>query len=102
MTTLDHWYVANSGLTRNPIPEPEIPTLVASVGALEHLIAIGQRRAASTILAEILDDEERRTWDLTTALLDYGEAGDDNPILRQAWQQYPFREDPDDRRQQAE
>jgi hypothetical protein len=101
VTTLDHWYLANSPLTRDLLAEPDIPTLVASVGALEHLIAIGQRRAASAILAEILDDEERRTWDLTTALLGYSETGDDNPILRQAWNQYPFREDPDDRRKQA-
>jgi hypothetical protein len=98
VTTLDHWYFANSGLTRNLLPEPDIPTLVAWVGALEHLIAIGQRRTASTILAEILDDEDRRTWDLTTALAGYTETGDDNPVLRQAWKQYPFREEPDDRR----
>ena len=95
VTTLDHWYIANSGLARNLLPEPDVPTLVASVGALEHLVAIGQRRAASTILAEILDDDERRTWDLTTALVGYTEAGDDNPILRQAWEKYPFREEPD-------
>ena len=96
VTTLDHWYIANSGLTRNLLSEPEVPTLVASVGALEHLVAIGQRRAASTILAEILDDDERRTWDLTTALVGYTEAGDANPILRQAWEQYPFREESDE------
>jgi hypothetical protein len=96
VTTLDHWYIANFKLTRDLLPEPDIPTLVASVGALEHLVAIGRRRPASTILAEILDDEERRTWDLTTALVGYTEAGDDNPILRQAWEQYPFREESDE------
>ena len=96
VTTLDHWYIANSGLARNLVSEPDVPTLVASVGALEHLAAIGQRRAASTILTEILNDDERRTWDLTTALMGYTEAGDDNPILRHAWEQYPFREESDE------
>lgn len=95
VTTLDHWYIANSGLARNLLPEPDVPTLVASVGALEHLVAIGQRRAASTILAEILADNERRTWDLATTLADFTELGDDNPILRQAWERYPFREESD-------
>ena len=102
VTTLDHWHFANSRLARNLLPEPAIPTLVAWVGGLEQLIATGQRSAASTILAEIIDDEERRTWDLTTALAVYTEPGDHNPILRQAWEQYPFHEEPGDRRQQSE
>ncbi|HXL19367.1 MAG TPA: hypothetical protein VN961_17770, partial [Streptosporangiaceae bacterium] len=91
VTTLDPWYMANSGLARTLLPTPEIPTMVASARALEHLIAIGQRQPAAPILAEILGDQEQRTWDLANALTHYTDQGDSNPILRHAWELYPFR-----------
>jgi hypothetical protein len=75
------------------LPEPEIPTLVASTRCLEYLVAIGQRRPAAWVLAEIIVDTERRTWDLSTALAHYAAEGDDNPILRAAWNMYPFDSD---------
>lgn len=100
VATLDSWYIANSPPARALLPEPAIPTLVASARCLEHLVAIGQRRPAARVLAEVLGDTERRTWDLSTALAHYGDDGDDNPILRAAWNQYPFgselTEDADD------
>jgi hypothetical protein len=100
VATLDSWYIANSPPARALLPEPAIPTLVASTRCLEHLVAIGQRRPAAQVLAEILGDTERRTWDLSTALAHYGDDSDDNPILRAAWNQYPFgselTEDADD------
>ena len=91
VTTLDPWYMANSGLARALLPSPEIPTMVASARALEHFIAIGQRQPAAPILAEILGDQEQRTWDLANALMRYTDQSDSNPILREAWEQYPFR-----------
>jgi hypothetical protein len=60
---------------------------------LEHLVAIGQRRSAAQVLAEIIGDTERRTWDLSTALQHYAADGDDNPILHATWDQYPFLSD---------
>lgn len=90
VATLDPWYIANSPLARALLPEPAIPTLVTSARSLESLVAIGQRQPAAKILAEILGDAERRTWDLDTALAQYSAEGDDNPILRAAWNQYPF------------
>lgn len=93
VATLDSWYIANSPLARVLLPEPEIPTLVASARCLEQLVAIGQRRPATQVLAEIIGDTERRTWDLSTALQHYAADGDDNPILRATWDQYPFRSD---------
>jgi hypothetical protein len=57
-------------------------------------LSIGQRRPATQVLAEIIGDTERRTWDLSTALQHYAAAdGDDNPILHAAWDQYPFLSD---------
>jgi hypothetical protein len=90
VATLDHWYVANSPPARALLPEPAIPTLVASARSVENLVAIGQRQPAAKILAEILSDAERQTWDLDTSLARYSTDGDDNPILRAAWNQYPF------------
>ncbi len=94
VATLDSWYIANSPPARDLLQEPGISTLVASARGLEHLVAIGQRRPATQVLAEIIGDAERRTWDLTTALQHYAADGDDNPILRAAWEQYPFRDEP--------
>lgn len=91
VATLDPRYIANSGPARALLPTPKIPTLVASIRALEHLIAIGQRQSAVSILAEIISNPERQTWDLSTALMDYSDQSDTNPILRDAWKQYPFR-----------
>jgi hypothetical protein len=96
VATLDPWYIANSPPARDLLPEPEVPTLVASARCLEHLIAIGQRRPAARVLAEILGDEERRTWDLDTALAHYADQSDENPTLRGAWEQYPFGGDESD------
>jgi hypothetical protein len=90
---VDPWYVANSPPARALLPDPAVPTLVASARCLENLVAIGQRQPATEILAEILSDAERRTWDLSTALGHYSAAEDDNPILRAAWNQYPFGSD---------
>ena len=93
VATLDPWYIANSPLARALLPEPAVPTLVASARCLENLVAIGQRQPATRVLAEILSDTERRTWDLSTALGHYSADGDDNPILRAAWNRYPFSSD---------
>jgi hypothetical protein len=34
--------------------------------------------------------DERQKWELETALRPYGEHGDTNPLLYQAWRRYPF------------
>jgi len=90
VTTLDPWYWANSGPARELLPDTEVATLVASARELEHLVAVGQRQSAAEILAEILGDQERQTSALGTALTHYTEQSDENPILRDAWRQYPF------------
>lgn len=90
IATLDPWYMANS-LAREFLPKTDIPTTVASAREIEALVAVGQRRPASQILMEIMsEDNERRMWELGTALKQYGEHGDENPLLQQAWRRYPF------------
>lgn len=92
VATLDPWYMANS-FARQFLPATDIPTMVASVREIEHLVGIGQRRSVSTILAEIMrPEDERRTWELSTALRAFDEPADRNPLLDEAWARLPFDE----------
>jgi hypothetical protein len=69
--------------------------MVASAREVEHLVAIGQGRSASGVLSEIMrPDDERRTWELGTALGSFGEPADRNPLLDEAWASLPF-DDPE-------
>ena len=62
VATLDPWYMANS-MAREFLPATDIPTMVASVREVEHLVGIGQRRPVSGVLSEIMrPDDERQTW----------------------------------------
>jgi hypothetical protein len=64
VATLDPWYMANS-MAREFLPATDIPTMVASVREVEHLVGIAQRRSVSGVLSEIMRaDDERRTWKL--------------------------------------
>jgi hypothetical protein len=90
VATLDPWYMANS-FAREFLPATEIPTMVASVREIEHLVGIGQRRRVSEILMEIMrPDDERRTWELGTALQAFDDRADRNPLLDEAWGRLPF------------
>ncbi|WP_203818964.1 hypothetical protein [Paractinoplanes ferrugineus] len=91
VATLDPWYFANS-LGRTFLPTPALPTLVAPLRDIEHLISIGQRRSVSAILQEILAaGDERQTWELGTALQNYSVPGDRNPLLEEAFNRLPIR-----------
>jgi hypothetical protein len=94
VATLDPWYMANS-MAREFLPATDIPTMVASVREVEHLVGIGQRRSASGALSEIMrPDDERRMWELGTALGSLDEPADHNPLLDEAWARLPF-DDPE-------
>ena len=92
VATLDPWYMANS-MAREFLPATDIPTTVASVREIEHLVGIGQRRPVSGVLSEIMrPDDERRTWELGTALGAFDEPADRNPLLDSAWARLPFHD----------
>lgn len=94
VATLDPWYMANS-MARDFLPEADVPTMVASAREIEHLVGIGQRRSVSEVLQEIMrPDDERRTWELGNALSAFDEPADRNPLLDDAWNRLPFKEDP--------
>jgi hypothetical protein len=90
VATLDPWYMANS-MARAFLPETDVPTMVASAREVEHLVAIGQRRQVSAVLSEIMrPDDERRMWELGTALSSFSEPADHNPLLDETWENLPF------------
>jgi hypothetical protein len=92
VATLDPWYMANS-MAREFLPATDIPTMVASVREVEHLVGIGQRRPVSGVLSEIMrPGDERRTWELGTALGAFDESADRNPLLDSAWARLPFHD----------
>jgi hypothetical protein len=94
VATLDPWYMANS-MAREFLPATDVPTMVASVREVEHLVGIGQRRSVSGVLSEIMrPDDERGTWELGTALGSFDEPADRNPLLDDAWARLPF-DDPE-------
>jgi hypothetical protein len=88
--TLDPWYIANS-LARSFLPTTDVPTIVASVRDIEHMVAVGQRGSISRVLAEIVrEGDQRQTWELGVALRDFYQPGDRNPLLQRAWERLPF------------
>jgi hypothetical protein len=72
---------------------PALPTIIASVRDIEHLVAIGQRRSVAGVLTEILrPGDERQTCDLGVALKRLPRAGRQKSLLMQAWNRLPFAE----------
>lgn len=90
VATLDPWYMANSFFGRKVLPACDVPVSVCSARDIEFLVSIGQRTAVGPILTEIISDSDRSTWSLGIALKPYRLADDRNPLLDQAWKQYPF------------
>lgn len=90
VATLDPWYMANS-MARGFLPVTDVPVMVASTREVEHLVGIGQRRLVSGVLSEIMrPDNERRQWELGTALGAFDESADRNLLLDEAWARLPF------------
>lgn len=96
VVTTEPFYLANSQWVRQHLRETTFPTLVASMRDLEHLVSL-PAEAIEEHLLEIANDEERSTWDLSTALRDIppGVMGR-NRILDEAWNTYPMPDDDGD------
>ncbi|MGY0231973.1 hypothetical protein [Longispora urticae] len=89
VATLDPWYTANS-FGRTVLPQPPLPTIVASARDIEQLVAIGQRRALSTILTDLAGDGgQHRTREMMTTLNALWRPADRNPLLSEAWSRLP-------------
>ncbi len=88
IVTLEPYWAANSPFVTEFLPEPPIPISVASVRALEHLVDVLCAVGGPEPLTKVLDDAERRTWNLENALPDVPTSK--NPILDAAWNRFPF------------
>jgi hypothetical protein len=88
IVTLEPYWAANSPFIAELLPEPPIPTSVASVRALERLVDVLRAVDKPEALIEVLDDPDRRTWNLENALPNVEVSK--NPILDAAWKRFPF------------
>jgi hypothetical protein len=95
VVTLEPYFLVNSPLIRELLPDPSMPTLVVSARELEQLVAIGSSRSVEGLLRGIYSDPERSTWDLAQAIGDTDPSAR-NPILDEAWKHLPWqgRKDP--------
>ena len=60
----------------------------AEDGTLEHLVGVLAQLGSPEVLVDIMDDEERRTWELESTLPKIEVP--DNPILEEALMRFPF------------
>lgn len=91
VATLDSWYWGNTDFARPFLPACEIPFLVASSREIESLVTVAQSRRAEEILRELIEPKEGH-WNLANSLSKYEiSSAIQNPILSQAFANYPFR-----------
>jgi hypothetical protein len=90
VATLEPYWAANTPFVGKFLPAPAIPTTVASMRAIEHLVDVVMALGSPQPLIDIIADDERRSWNLENALpsIDVPK----NPILNEAWERYPFPE----------
>ncbi len=86
--TLEPYWAANSPFITELLPETPVPTTVASVRALERLVDTLCALGGPDPLIKVLEDPDRRTWNLENALPDLQTSK--NPILDAAWSRFPF------------
>lgn len=95
VVTLEPIWMVNSPWIKGlmSIPPPRIPVITAASRELELLVTVGLQSGTGACLLNILNDAERRTWNLGNAI---GERpARKNPILQEAWDLLPFKEEPD-------
>lgn len=90
IATLEPYWAANTPFMGKFLRDPLVPTTIASVRAIEHLVDVVTALGGPQPLIDIVTDEERRTWNLENALPNIEVSK--NPILKEAWEKYPFPE----------
>lgn len=88
VATLEPYWAANSPFMTKLVSVPAIPTTITSARGIERLVDVISALRSPQPLIDILTDPDRRTWNLENALPDIEVVK--NPILDNAWQQYPF------------
>ena len=88
VATLEPYWAANNPFLAGFLPEPEIPTIIASARELERLVDLVRVVGGPQPLIDAAAHEDRRTQGLESALPDI--VVPKNPILEEAWNRYPF------------
>lgn len=88
VATLEPYWAANSPFLSKFLPDPTLPTTVASARAIERLVDVVSAHGGPQPLIDIITDQDRRTWNLENALQSID--APKNPILDAAWDRYPF------------
>lgn len=88
IATLEPYWAANSPFIAEFLPEPTVPTTVASVRAVERLVDVLSAVGGPQPLIEVLGDQDRRMWNVENALPDI--PVEKNAILDAAWNRLPF------------
>ncbi|MEB0305826.1 hypothetical protein QN345_10980 [Cryobacterium sp. 10I1] len=89
VVTAEPFYLANSRLPEYG-PHREVPTLVASLREIEHMVAVPPSNEIVPALLEIIDDPEQSTWALSTSLQRRFPAAKRNKVLDEAWAQFSW------------
>ncbi len=87
VVTLAPYWHANTPMIRRLLAEPTIPTTVASIREVEYLVTLIREHGLAPFL-EVVDDPERREWNLGNALGTHNLAR--NPVLEEAWLSLPI------------
>lgn len=84
--TSEPFYLANSRIDEYGTPS-EIPSTVMSLRELEAWVTLRPSESVDALL-EIMADEEKRTWTISTAMKRTSRAR--NPILERAWKNFDY------------
>jgi hypothetical protein len=88
IVTAEPFYNTNSVFMREKLQSIEIPTLIASLREIEHLVTMPPTQLQERLLA-VATDQDLSTWTLSSSIPPQpGETH--NPILDAAFKQYPF------------
>lgn len=95
VVTAEAHHLVNSEIFRDGLPRPMVPTTVLSLEELEEAVGVAMQRDPSQVLLELTDTVV--SGNRVNALLSEwstidGSNGPNNPILREAWDRYPFRD----------
>ena len=94
ITTMEDFHVINSPFHRELYSSTSsIPTIIASVGELEHFVTV-KDQAPGKLICDHLADAERTGWSLKSALV--GHTHRRNEIIDRGWNSYPWAGIPDE------
>jgi len=87
VVTAEPFYTANSQFMREKMNTCPIPTIIASLREIEHIVCIDPADLEGRLVA-VVHDPERSTWNLSSSIPPSPGESPHNPILEAAFRQY--------------